>query len=190
MDEILNLKCQISTSMDISGQHAETATSKSQHQTKEQVDQQLIWKPSVLLIGTSNIRGINENKLSSSIDVIKEICFTLDKTNEKDDMMHHTNGQIVNALIKQNFYGKHYTELEKVQLIEHNNMYYEGQANEELLQNDLYHLNDKVVSYLASNIKQAVHQILNIPLPPTRRPRSQSRNRRGRGRGRGRGDTK
>ncbi|CAC5389896.1 ROCK2 [Mytilus coruscus] len=107
---------------------------------------------------------------------------------QKDDIMHHTNGQIVNALIKQNFYGKHYTELEKVQLIEHNNMYYEGQANEELLQNDLYHLNDKGVSYLASNIKQAVHQILNIPLPPTRRPRSQSRNRRGRGRGRG--DTK
>lgn len=249
IDEILNLKSQISSSIDISGQRAGTAASKSQHQTKEQVDQQSIWKPSVLLIGTSNIRGINESKLSSSIDAIKEICFTLDKTNEyilgynpqtppavvvlhiltndlktknpqncacelfalisiiqekwceakclislatprRDDMMHHTNGQIVNALIKQNFYGKHYTELTKVQLIEHNNMYYEGQANEELLQNDLYHLNDKGVSYLASNIKQAVHQILNISLPPTRRPRSQSRNRRGRGRGRGRGDTK
>ncbi|CAG2245288.1 unnamed protein product [Mytilus edulis] len=202
MDEILNLKSQISSSMDISGQHAGTATSKSQHQTKEQVDQQPIWKPSVLLIGTSNIRGINESKLSPSIDAIKEICFTLDKTNEyilgynpqtppavvvlhiltndlktktpqncacelfalistiqekwcevkciislatprKDDMMHHTNGQIVNALIKQNFYGRHYTELKKFQLIEHNNMYYEGQANEDLLQNDLYHLNDK-----------------------------------------------
>ncbi|CAG2203122.1 unnamed protein product [Mytilus edulis] len=65
-------------------------------------------------------------------------CYT-----RKDDMMHHTNGQIVNALIKQNFYGRHYTELKKFQLIEHNNMYYEGQANEDLLQNDLYHLNDK-----------------------------------------------
>ena len=107
-------------------------------------------------------------------------------------MMHHTNGQIVNALIKQNFYGKHYTELMKVRLIEHNNMYCGGQANKESLQNDLYHLNDKGVSYLASNIKQAVHKIFNIPLPPTRRPRSQSRNRRGRGRGRDRGlgDTK
>ncbi|VDI36494.1 Hypothetical predicted protein [Mytilus galloprovincialis] len=240
MDEILNLKSQILTSMDISGQLAETAQiiQITKKQTKEQVEQQSKWKPSVLLIGTSNIRGINENKLSSSIDVIKEICFTLN-TNEyilgdnpqtppavvvlhkltndlktknqqncacelfalisiiqekwretkclislatprKGDTMHHTNGQIVNALIKQNVYGKHYTEPEKVQLIEHNNMYYEGQANEELLQNDLYHLNDKGMSYLASTIKQAVHQILNIPLPPTRRHRSQSRNRRGR----------
>lgn len=40
MYELINLKRHISTSIDISGHHAETATYKSNHQAKEQIDQQ------------------------------------------------------------------------------------------------------------------------------------------------------
>lgn len=38
------------------------------------------WSPMALLIGTSNVNGIKEDKLSSEVNVIKVTAFTLDET--------------------------------------------------------------------------------------------------------------
>ena len=90
-----------------------------------------------------------------------------------------TNAQIINALVQQQ-----YVDHDKIHLIEHNNMLRDGNPNVDLLNTDLFHLNNKGVSMLAANIKGVIHRVLKIPLP-IRRPRNQSQHRaRGRGRGR------
>ena len=78
-------------------------------------------------------------------------------------------------------------------LIEHCNMLQDGNIIQDLLTDDKIHLIEKGVSILAGNIKRAIHECLNIALPPRNRSRfrNRSRNRttqqRPSGRGRGRG---
>jgi hypothetical protein len=61
-----------------------------------------------------------------------------------------------------------------------------GNPNDNLLKDDRYHLHDKGISLLASNIKRVIHAAVGIPLPFVRN-RSISKYRQIRGRGRGRG---
>jgi len=196
-----------------------------------------VTKPKVLLLGTSNTKGINEDKLSSSVETQKIEAFTLDQarnhittsdlnpnvvvlhiltndlktkspqecvqkmqelvelisqkweyisciisltTPRQDSLKNHTNGQIINAMLKQV-----YDSNKDVLLVDHNNMLRDGNPDPELLREDKYHLSNNGISQLSANLKHAIHSVLNIPLP-TNRGRSLSRNRRGRGRGRGR----
>jgi len=122
-------------------------------------------------------------ELSEIIEIIRNKwspeCIISLTTARQDDLMHSTNAQIINALVQQQ-----YVDHDKIHLIEHNNMLRDGNSNVDLLNTDLYHLNNKGVSILAANIKSVIHRVLKIPLP-IRRPRSQSQHRaRGRGRGR------
>ena len=231
-DEIIHLKSQILTipDTDKSLEALKTAKSKETHQQK----------PKLLLLGTSNIEGINEQKLTSAADVHKVIRYTLDATYEyistypdtpdilvlhsltndiksthptqcldklsrvitkatskwpllkciislttprKDNMSNSTNAQILNVLIKQKFIG-----VDNLYFADHTNMLVNGNPNDNLLCEDRYHLSEKGISLLASNIKRAIHVALDIPLPPTR-SRSRSRQRQHKGRGRGRGYT-
>lgn len=242
-DEILNLKSQLSDSFD-NATHVTGISSASGKlcQKNEQTKYDQPPKPVALLIGTSNISGINEEKLTPDVEVVKHISYTLQEcrdyilscnphtppdvvvlhsltndlktkshqdcvedltriitiinrkwknticiislaTPRRDNLKYHTNGQIVNALLKQQFSDEDHTT--SVCLLDHHNLYFEGQPNSDLLKPDGYHLNEKGVSLLAMNIKKTVHHILNIPLP-IRRQRSRSRNRIGRGIGRGR----
>ena len=72
-----------------------------------------------------------------------------------------------------------------VYFVDYFNMFYEGNIIRDVLADDMYHLNDKGVSILASNIKKAMHRCLHIDLPIPQRQRSRSRSRGGRGRGHG-----
>ena len=100
-------------------------------------------------------------------------------TPRNDDVTHHTNGQIVNAMIRQA-----YNQHPKVRLVDHSNMCNDGLPNPENLQEDGFHLSEKCVAQLAANIKRCIHSVLGVPAPT--RSRSRSRGRRGRGGGRGR----
>jgi hypothetical protein len=40
-----------------------------------------------------------------------------------------------------------------------------GNPNDNLLKDDRYHLHDKGISLLASNIKRVIHAAVGIPLP-------------------------
>lgn len=106
-------------------------------------------------------------------------------TPRKDNINYHTNGQIINALVKQRLIAN---PNDHVYYCEHNNMLYQGNPIDDLLEEDKYHLSQKGVSYLANNIKRAIHETLNIPIPSRPRGRSPGRGQslnRGRGRGRG-----
>lgn len=104
-----------------------------------------------------------------------------------DSVNHNTNGIIINALLKQKL-----LDNKGVVLIDHSNMLHEGNVVPKLLAEDKYHLSEQGVSVLASNIKRAIHDCLDIVLPRAQRNHSRSRSRirdnrpiRGRGRGRG-----
>ena len=135
----------------------------------------------------SRIRTVWKISLELSPSLIENgkntICIISLATPRRDNLKYHTNGQIVNALLKQQFSDEAHTT--SVCLLDNHNLYFEGQPNSDLLKPDRYHLNEKGVSLLAMNIKKTVHHILNIPLP-IRRQRRRSRNRIGRGIGRGR----
>jgi hypothetical protein len=96
-------------------------------------------------------------------------------------MNNFTNVQIINALIKQKFAG-----VDSIFFDEHSNLLINGDPNDNMLKDDGYHLNDKGISLLESNIKRAIHVAVSIPLPFVRN-RSRSKYRQNRGRGRGRG---
>ena len=191
-------------------------------------------KPIVYLIGTSNIQGIDETKLTHAAKVTKFTAYTLEETincisrlvqepniivlhvltndlktkspqlcanqlsdvvssifekwctvkivvslttPRNDSILHNTNGQIINALVKQNLSDRN------VVLVDHSNMCSGGNPIPDLLSNDHYHLSAKGVAQLASNIKRAIHSILGVPLPVRQPHHSRSRSRRGRGRG-------
>jgi hypothetical protein len=191
-------------------------------------------KPIVYLIGTSNIQGIDETKLTHAAKVTKFTAYTLEETincisrlvqepniivlhvltndlktkspqlcanqlsdvvssifekwctvkivvslttPRNDSILHNTNGQIINALVKQNLSDRN------VVLVDHSNMCSGGNPIPDLLSNDHYHLSAKGVAQLASNIKRAIHSILGVPLPVRQPHRSRSISRRGRGRG-------
>ena len=94
-------------------------------------------------------------------------------------MNNFTNAQIINALIKQKFTG-----VDSIFFDEHSNLLINGDPNDNLLKYDGYHLNDKGISLLESNIKRAIHVAVGIPLPFVRNcSRSKYRQNRGRGRG-------
>ena len=104
-------------------------------------------------------------------------------TPRTDNLNNQTNGQIINAMLKQKFLQGG----SDVCIIEHNNMLYsDGNPNKSLLREDGYHLTDRGVSNLAQNFRNAIHDVLNIQTVATQRDRSRSRygNYRGRG-GRG-----
>ena len=191
-------------------------------------------KPIVYLIGTSNIQGIDETKLTHAAKVTKFTAYTLEETincisrlvqepniivlhvltndlktkspqlcanqlsdvvssifekwctvkivvslttPRNDSILHNTNGQIINALLKHNLSDRN------VVLVDHSNMCSGGNPIPDLLSNDHYHLSAKGVAQLASNIKRAIHSILGVPLPVRQPHRSRSISRRGRGRG-------
>ena len=236
-DEIIQLKQHISATADGAGNQFVVKG----HQTTPS-------KPSVLLVGTSNIKDINEEKITDVAAVSKIIKYTLQDTKSfieshddscnvlilhtltndlknlapqqcvtnleeivsiargkwpqakiiislttprKDNISYHTNGQIINASIKQKLISD---PVKSVTYCEHSNMMSYGNPINELLNEDKYHLSPKGVSILASNLKRAIHTVLDIPMPPKQRGRSRSRGPFGRGRdmhrspmGRGRG---
>ena len=217
-DEILSLKLQLSTAF-------EHNLSKLLQQESPSDS-----KPCVLLIGTSNIKGINENKLTQAANVRKVVKYTMADTMEyirsstenpnvvvlhcltndlkhgdpqscvgtlenvvgliqsrwnlakivislatprSDSIVHHTNGQIINALFKQKVNSE-----DSIWYCEHSNMLQNGNPNPDLLSEDRYHLSQKGISFLASNLKKTIHDALGIPLPSINRDRSRSRMRR------------
>ena len=54
-----------------------------------------------------------------------------------------------------------FTVVDYIFLAEHSNMLINGDPNNYLLKDDQYHLNDKGISLLASNIKIAIHVAVN-----------------------------
>ena len=207
--------------------------------------------PLVILMGTSNIEKIREDKISDAVKVVKFITYTLDEasaailesdinlprivilhvltndlkhkspsdcvdkllsvthqcqtkwpdttvlvsaaTPRGDDVKHHTNGQIINAMLMQ----KLHESDSGVKLIDHPRMYFHGTPDDNLLADDKYHLNDNGTSVLALDFKNAIHSTLNIPIAqrtgrmqgrfPGRRDRSNTPFSRNNFRGRGGG---
>jgi hypothetical protein len=82
MDEILNLKSHMAVSIPNLKQDLNTGNPDEQQQVfaGARYRQHDDCKPTVLLVGTSNISKINENKLTNSVEIIKQMCFTLDET--------------------------------------------------------------------------------------------------------------
>ncbi|CAG2192164.1 unnamed protein product [Mytilus edulis] len=171
-----------------------------------------------LMVGTSNLKGINEKKITPAVEITKVIAFTIDQAKEKIDeyevdklslvilhiitndlttkdpatclkeiqllitdiqkkwekvlcivslatprlgnVVHHTNGQIINAMLRQSF-----AQSLQVHLVDHSNMCHEGMSMAEFLADDGYHLNEKGTSQLAANMKRMIHATLNIPFP-------------------------
>ena len=234
-DENLSLKSQLSDSYDDLNKlkyrmnSTGTAIDEGSISSVQSTD-----KPIVYLIGTSNIQGIDETKLTHAAKVTKFTAYTLEETincisrlvqepniivlhvltnylktkspqlcanqlsdvvssifekwctvkivvslttPRNDSILHNTNGQIINALVKQNLSDRN------VVLVDHSNMCSGGNPIPDLLSNDHYHLSAKGVAQLASNIKRAIHSILGVPLPVRQPHRSRSISRRGRGRG-------
>lgn len=215
--------------------HLVNADTKYTDKSKLDIDN----KPTIILIGTSNTKRINAEKLSPSFTTNKVTAFNLEETKQAileisdiipnlvvfhsltndlkikspqqcveeiqdivklalqkwqnsgciislttprlDSVIFNTNGQIINALLKQI-----YDDNKDVLLVDHGNMLRNGNPIAELLSEDKFHLSDSGVSQLSANLKRGIHTALNIPMPNSR-GRSKSRNTRGRGRGRGRG---
>jgi len=233
-DEALSLKAQLSDTLEelsIVKNKLGSASDSATTSTKAR-DIHVPDKPSVYLIGTSNTKGINEDKLTVAAEVKKYTAYTLDDTrsciagfgdppdvfvlhvltndlkvkmpqmcvNElcdivstiqkkwakvkiivslttprKDSMIHNTNGQIINAMMKQKL-----SEI-NVLCVDHSNMAVGGEPISDFLQEDGYHLSVKGIAQLAGNMKKVIHSALGIPLPVRKTDRSRSRHRRGRG---------
>ncbi|VDI47887.1 Hypothetical predicted protein [Mytilus galloprovincialis] len=156
-DETLSLKTQLSDALD------ELRLTKAK--TKPNLTRELV-KPTVYLIGTSNIQGINEDKLTTVAQITKFTAYTLDDTSLCISKFNHPPVQILC------------------------NRALGGNPTPEMLAEDKLYLSTnmtKGIAQLASNIKRAIHSTLGAPLP-NRQDLSRSRINRGRGRGsRGRG---
>lgn len=220
-DEIIQLKMSFASQINTEMKPRDDTTVTSQQGSREN-------KPSVLLIGTSNIGGIDAARITDVATVTKEIKYTMKQatdflkdimhpptiivvhiltndlrgknpnqtvdelfglatkicsrwplvkliisatTPRMDSMDHSTNAQIINVLLKQKFTG-----VDNIYLVEHNNMLRYGNPNRDLLKDDKYHLTDKGIAILASNLKRGIHTALDMPVPQ-RRPRSMSRTR-------------
>ena len=227
-DEIISLKSHIAA--------AESEPMANMQRTEAKA------KAKVLLVGTSNVGNIKEDKLTlyaettkvikytmrdthefidtfqnvpdvvvlhcltndlktmnpqSCVDALEEIVATIQSkwntskivislcTPRSDSIIHQTNAQIINALIKQRIA----VNVRNILLCEHNNMLsYDGMpAPDVLSEDDQFHLSNKGTALLASNIKQSIHTALGLPTPPTRGRSPGRRGRGGYGRGRGRG---
>ena len=102
-------------------------------------------------------------------------------TPRKDNLKFHTNGQIINALIKE----KIISNLTKISFCDHSNLLINGNPCEDMLTEDKYHLSSYGLSFFASNLKKAIHSTLGLSLHVhNQKNRSRSRGLRvGRGRG-------
>jgi hypothetical protein len=135
---------------------------------------------------------INDHKSKPPQECAKELSDIVSSTQQKwgslkiivslatprsDSIIHNTNGQIINALVKQNLSALN------VVLADHSNMAVGGNPIPGMLQEDGYHLSYKGIAQLASNLKRAIHSLLGVPISNRRNDRSRSRSRRGRGRG-------
>ncbi|CAG2218274.1 unnamed protein product [Mytilus edulis] len=226
-DEVIQLKNHIAAQLDANMAKETSSNKAATNQQQHRNDTQS--KPKVLFLGTSNIKAINEAKLTTAATVEKVVKYTLKETvayvtshedrpdlvvlhsltndlkhltpqqcideldqlislihdkwslakivislttPRKDDIGFFTNGQIINALVKQSVIGN---EVTSVTYCEHSNMLLQGNPINELLADDKFHLSTKGVSILASNIKKAIHWALDIPMPTQQRGRSQSK---------------
>ena len=118
-------------------------------------------------------------KMVHIIDIVKQewastqmIIFLT--TPRVDNIKYHTNGQIINALIKQQLH-----DHPSVNLIDHGYMLHDGNPLPDLLTEDGVHLSEKGVSQLAANMKRAIHNTLGIETVNSRRSRSRARVTRG-----------
>ena len=107
-----------------------------------------------------------------SIKIIISLC-----TPRLDNINYQTNGEIINAFIKQ----KTATSVD-ILVCDHSNMLVNGLLSPEFLDDKLFNLSGKGISCLAANLKKSIHAALNITLQQRDRSRSRIR---GRGRGRG-----
>ncbi|CAC5374404.1 unnamed protein product [Mytilus coruscus] len=233
-DETRSLKTQLPDALD---ELRLTKAKVDDSKTKPNLTRESV-KPTVYLVGTSNIQGINEDKLTTAAQITKFTAYTLDDTRKciskfnhppdimvlhvltndlkskspqdcvkelgdiilsmqqkwesmkiivslttprSDSLIYNTNGQIINALMKQSF-----SEV-NIMFVDHSNMAFGGDPTPEMLAEDKFHLSTKGIDQLASNIKRTIHSTLGVPLS-TRQNLSRSHINRGRGRGsRGRG---
>jgi hypothetical protein len=74
-DEVIQLKMHIS-SISVSNTETFTGTEKKPVQFQESN------KPNVLLIGTSNVKGVHETRLSASLNIKKFVKYTIDETKD------------------------------------------------------------------------------------------------------------
>ena len=88
-------------------------------------------------------------------------CIISLKTPRQDSVLHHTNGQIIKAMLKQAFENK-----KNIIFVDHSNMLRNGNAN--LLCDDKYHLSNNGISQLSAYLKRGIHSAFNIPLPTDR----------------------
>ena len=173
----------------------------------------------MLLIGSSNVKGVHETRLSASLNIAKFVKYTSDETKDfvkdynepprpdlvvihpftnnlktitpqncvqsletlivdiqhkwpnteiivslatprKDNLKLHTNGQIINALIKE----KIISNPTKISFCDQSNLLIKGNPCEDMLTEDKYHLSSYGLSFYASNLKKAMHSTLGLPL--------------------------
>ena len=74
-DEVIQLKIHIS-SISVSNTETFTGTEKKPVQFQESN------KPNVFLIGTSNVKGVHETRLSASLNIKKFVKYTIDETKD------------------------------------------------------------------------------------------------------------
>lgn len=121
-------------------------------------------------------------EIQSLVDDIQKkwestLCIILLATPRTDDVKHHTNGQIINAMLRQSF-----SESSNIFLVDHSNMCNSGMPVAEFLAEDGFHLSERGTSQLAGNIKEQSTLHFRFHFHIERYDRSRSRNRRGRGR--------
>jgi hypothetical protein len=203
--EILELKSQLSSMF---------IPTHSSQPTKRIDEKPPKSKPTALLIGTSNIAGINAEKLSNHVDTTKIIAYTIDQTQEviketsvkpdviilhsltnevknneasntvnklqnviqtihtkwtdvktivslttphADSRLARLNSEIVDGLLKRDCMDK-----KDIYISDNSNMWHGPTPVNDLLKTDKFHLSDRGVSLLASNIKNAMHKVLDI----------------------------
>lgn len=74
-DEVIQLKMHIS-SISVSNTETFTSTEKKPVQFQEST------KHNALLIGTSNVKGVHETRLSASLNIEKFVKYTIDETKD------------------------------------------------------------------------------------------------------------
>lgn len=140
-------------------------------QAKQKISNWVTSKPvlGILHILTNTVKTKDPStclrEIQSLVDDIQKkwestLCIILLATPRTDDVKHHTNGQIINAMLRQSF-----SESSNIFLVDHSNMCNSGMPVAEFLAEDGFHLSERGTSQLAGNIKRAIHTALQIPFP-------------------------
>lgn len=140
-------------------------------QAKQKISNQVTSKPvlGILHILTNAVKTKDPStclrEIQSLVDDIQKkwestLCIILLATPRTDDVKHHTNGQIINAMLRQSF-----SESSNIFSVDHSNMCNSGMPVAEFLAEDGFHLSERGTSQLAGNIKRAIHTALQIPFP-------------------------